>query len=208
MKNKFITFEGPEGSGKTSILKAVFQSFVDANIDVLTTREPGGIKISEQIRNVILDVDNKEMDARTEALLYAAARRQHIMEVVKPALEAGKTVLCDRYIDSSLAYQGVGRDLGIDEVLKVNQFAIENLLPDLTVFINVPPAIGLNRVFGNDRHVDRLDLESIHFHEKVYDGYLTIIERFKDRIIVIDGTKPLEDVVDDVITAIKNHFKD
>lgn len=208
MKNKFITFEGPEGSGKTSILKAVFQSFVDANIDVLTTREPGGIKISEQIRNVILDVDNKEMDARTEALLYAAARRQHIMEVIKPALEAGKTVLCDRYIDSSLAYQGVGRDLGIDEVLKVNQFAIENLLPDLTVFINVPPAIGLNRVFGNDRHVDRLDLESIHFHEKVYDGYLTIIERFKDRIIVIDGTKPLKDVVDDVITAIKNHFKD
>jgi len=208
VKNKFITFEGPEGSGKTSILKAVFQSFVDANIDVLTTREPGGIKISEQIRNVILDVDNKEMDARTEALLYAAARRQHIMEVIKPALEAGKTVLCDRYIDSSLAYQGVGRDLGIDEVLKVNQFAIENLLPDLTVFINVPPAIGLNRVFGNDRHVDRLDLESIHFHEKVYDGYLTIIERFKDRIIVIDGTKPLKDVVDDVITAIKNHFKD
>mgnify|MGYP001156463539 CR=1 FL=1 len=206
MKNKFITFEGPEGSGKTSILKAVLQSFKDANIDVISTREPGGIKISEQIRNVILDVDNKEMDPRTEALLYAAARRQHIVEIIDPALKAGKTVLCDRYIDSSLAYQGVGRDLGIDEVFTINQFAIENKLPDLTIFIDVPPAIGLNRVFGNDRNVNRLDLESLNFHEKVYQGYKDIINRYPERILVVDGTKPLEEVVDKVIKTIKNHF--
>ncbi len=202
MKKKFITFEGPEGSGKTSVIKAVVTALEKEHIDILTTREPGGIRISEDIRKIILSVDNKEMDARTEALLYAAARRQHIKEVIQPALNADKVVLCDRYIDSSLAYQGHGRNLGIDDVYALNTFAIDSLIPELTIFIDVPPSIGLKRVFSNGRKVDRLDLESIEFHERVYEGYQILIKKFPDRIKVVDGTKPIEVVVEDTIKLI------
>lgn len=202
MKKKFITFEGPEGSGKTSVIKAVITALEQEHIDLLTTREPGGIRISEDIRNIILSVDNKEMDARTEALLYAAARRQHIKEVIQPALDADKVVLCDRYVDSSLAYQGHGRNLGIDDVYALNTFAIDALIPDLTIFIDVPPSIGLKRVFSNGRKVDRLDLESIEFHERVYEGYQILIKKFPDRIKVVDGTQPIEAVVEDTIKLI------
>ena len=202
MKPKFITFEGPEGSGKTSVIKAIVDVLTSKNIPVLTTREPGGIKISEQIRRVILDVDNTEMDARTEALLYASARRQHIAEKILPALKEGKHILCDRYVDSSLAYQGYGRGLGIDEVFALNQFAIDGLLPDLTIFIDVPPSIGLKRVFSNGRKVDRLDLETISFHEKVYEGYKTVIKKFPERIKVVDGTKPIDTVINETLALI------
>ncbi|MFW6318901.1 MAG: dTMP kinase [Bacillota bacterium] len=202
MKKKFITFEGPEGSGKTSVIKAVVTALEKEHIDILTTREPGGIRISEDIRKIILSVDNKEMDARTEALLYAAARRQHIKEVIQPALNADKVVLCDRYIDSSLAYQGHGRNLGIDDVYALNTIAIDSLIPELTIFIDVPPSIGLKRVFSNGRKVDRLDLESIEFHERVYEGYQILIKKFPDRIKVVDGTKPIEVVVEDTIKLI------
>ncbi|MFP4286511.1 MAG: dTMP kinase [Candidatus Izemoplasmataceae bacterium] len=202
MNPKFITFEGPEGSGKTSVIKAIVEVLTSKNIDILTTREPGGIKISEQIRGIILDVDNTEMDARTEALLYAAARRQHIAEKIMPALNKGQHILCDRYVDSSLAYQGYGRGLGIDEVYHLNQFAIESLLPDLTIFIDVPPSIGLKRVFSNGRKVDRLDLETITFHEKVYQGYKEVINKFPKRIKVIDGTKPIETVIEEALKLI------
>lgn len=204
MKPKFITFEGPEGSGKTSVMKSIVETLTKKNINVLTTREPGGIKISEQIRSIILDVDNTEMDARTEALLYAASRRQHIKEKIMPALEDGYHILCDRYVDSSLAYQGYGRELGIDAVFELNQFAIESLLPDLTIFIDVPPSIGLKRVFSNGRKVDRLDLETIAFHEKVYQGYKEVIKKFPDRIKVIDGTKPIETVTEEALKLISH----
>ncbi len=203
---KFITFEGPEGSGKTSILKAVEETLRNKGVDVLTTREPGGIRISEMIRNLILDVDNKEMDARTEALLYAAARRQHMVEKIWPALKAGKLVLCDRFIDSSLAYQGAGRKLGIDNIYSLNRFAIEDTMPDLTFFIDVPPSVGLDRVFDNAREMDRLDLESIQFHTKVYEGYQEIIKRHPERIRVINGNKPIEEVVKDVLDVLEKEL--
>ncbi|MFW6298459.1 MAG: dTMP kinase [Bacillota bacterium] len=202
MTKKFITFEGPEGSGKTSILRAVEKRLHEQGLDVVSTREPGGIRISELIRNVILDVDNKEMDARTEALLYAASRRQHIVEKIWPALEAGKIVLCDRFIDSSLAYQGAGRKLGIDNIYTLNRFAIEDTMPDLTFFIDVPPNVGLARVFDNARKIDRLDLESIQFHTEVYKGYKELIEKFPKRIKVIDGNRKIEAVVDDVMAIL------
>ena len=196
MNGKFITFEGPEGSGKTSVIKDVVKNLQSQGYDVLTTREPGGIKISEAIRDIILNTENVEMDITTEALLFAASRRQHIVEKIWPALRQGKIVICDRFVDSSLAYQGVGRKLGIDKVYAINQYAIEGCLPDLTIFIDLPPEIGLKRVFSNNRKVDRLDLETISFHEKVYEGYQEIIRQYADRIKAVDGTQSLEKVVE------------
>jgi dTMP kinase len=204
VKPKFITFEGPEGSGKTSVIKVIVEQLLKMNLPITTTREPGGIKISELIRHIILDVDNTEMDARTEALLYAAARRQHMAEIILPALEKGNHVLCDRFIDSSLAYQGHGRGLGIDKVFEINRFAIDDCLPDLTIFIDVPPHIGLKRVFSNGRKVDRLDLESIEFHQTVYEGYHEVIKRFPERIKVVDGTQPIEQVIENVLKLVLN----
>lgn len=203
MGGRFITFEGPEGSGKTSVMKAVAATLAAQGHEITTTREPGGIKIAEQIRKVLLDVDNTEMDARTEALLFAASRRQHMVEKVLPALNAGRIVLCDRFVDSSLAYQGVGRDLGIHEVYAINQFAIHDCLPDLTVFIDVPPSIGLKRVFDNGRDIDRLDVESARFHEKVYRGYQEIMATYPTRIKQVDGTQSLEKVTEAALSLIQ-----
>ena len=202
VEGKFITFEGPEGSGKTSVVKAIVEHLKERNIDVLTTREPGGIRIAEDIRNIILNTRNKEMDLTTEALLFAASRRQHIVEKIWPALEKGQVVICDRFVDSSLAYQGFGRGLGYDKVFTINQYAIEGCLPDLTLFIDVPPKIGLKRVFSNQRKVDRLDLETLEFHEKVYQGYQHLAKTFPHRIKVIDGTKSLEEVIEASLTWI------
>jgi len=204
---KFITFEGPEGSGKTSVIKAVRDYLVSEGYDILTTREPGGTRIAEDIRNIILSKENTEMNAYTEALLYAASRSQHFTEIILPALEKGQIILCDRFIDSSLAYQGYGRDLGIDAVYEINRFGIGNHLPDVTIFIDVPPAVGLKRVFENTgRKVDRLDLETVEFHEKVYQGYLLLAEKFKERFIVVDGTNPVETVVEDTIQILKTYL--
>ncbi|SDN82935.1 dTMP kinase [Bacillus sp. OK048] len=181
----FITFEGPDGAGKTTIISMVAKELKDA----LLTREPGGIDIAEQIRTVILDKNNIAMDARTEALLYAAARRQHLVEKVKPALEEGKIVLCDRFVDSSLAYQGHARGLGIDEVLSINQFAIEKMMPDLTIYFDIEPELGLQRINKNKgREVNRLDLEHLEFHNRVREGYHLVMERFPERIVKIDAS--------------------
>lgn len=200
---KFITFEGPEGSGKTSVIVAVKKHFEDAGHSLITTREPGGIKIAEEIRDIILNKENTEMDAHAEALLFAASRSQHFNEKIVPALNENKIILCDRFIDSSLAYQGHARGLGIDNVFEINKFAIGNKLPDLTIFIDVPPSVGLARVFSNTRKVDRLDLESLEFHNKVYEGYMIIAEKYKDRVVIIDGTQKVEKVIEDAIKVIE-----
>jgi len=206
MTGKFITFEGPEGSGKTSVIKAVKEFLVNEGYDILTTREPGGIKIAEDIRDIILNKENTEMNAHTEALLFAAARSQHFNEKIVPALEAGKIIICDRFIDSSLAYQGHARGLGIEDVYQINKFAIGNQLPQLTIFIDVPPKVGLSRVFNNSRKVDRLDLETLAFHEKVYEGYKILAERFEDRFVVVDGQNSVETVVEDTLQIIKTYL--
>lgn len=191
----FITIEGPEGAGKTTVLKLVGESLKKLGLDVVLTREPGGIPIAEQIREVILNKENTAMDGRTEALLYAAARRQHLIEKVVPALNVGKVVLCDRFIDSSLAYQGYARGLGIDEVYSINQFAIEGLMPQLTIYFDIEPAEGLKRIKKSGiREVNRLDLEELQFHEKVRDGYKMAIEREKSRFFVVDASLPIEQV--------------
>lgn len=191
----FITFEGPEGAGKTTILAKIATRLKELE-EILVTREPGGIKIAEKIRAVILDPEHVEMNERTEALLYAAARSQHYFERVAPALQQHKIVLCDRFIDSSLAYQGYARGLGIEEILEINQFAIGHIMPDITILFDIEPKVGLARIAANDgREVNRLDKESLAFHEKVREGYKKVAEMYPERTIIIDA--------DDEISAVE-----
>ncbi|OSX54178.1 dTMP kinase [Anoxybacillus ayderensis] len=204
MNYLFFSFEGPEGAGKTTIVRMLTDYLTKQHVDVIATREPGGIDIAEQIRSVILHPNNNRMDARTEALLYAAARRQHLVEKVIPALEEGKIVLCDRFIDSSLAYQGVARGLGIDEILAINAFAIENWMPTLTIYFDIDPALGLARIHENGlREVNRLDLEELAFHERVRDGYMMLLDRFPNRIKKVDATQSIIKVFEDVRALIE-----
>lgn len=200
-KTGFITFEGPDGSGKTTISRRVVEALVRDGYDVVFTREPGGIEIAEEIRNVILDPKNTKMDVRTEALLYAASRRQHLVEKILPALEAHKLVICDRFVDSSLAYQGVGRGIGIDEVFKINQFAIADHMPDLTLYLDVNAQTGLSRI-KTRKFKDRLDQEDVSFHLEVVKGYEQVVERFKDRIVKIDANRSIEAIVKEAIEVI------
>lgn len=203
----FVTFEGGEGAGKSSALAGVAEKLEEEGYSVLMTREPGGINISEQIRNILLDKNNIEMDARTEALLYAAARRQHLVEKVKPALSEGKIVLCDRFIDSSLAYQGYARGLGIDHIFQINQFAIDHFMPDLTLFFDIKPEEGLARIQANQqREKNRLDVEHVSFHQKVYQGYHLLKDRFPLRIQSIDASQPLDLVIQDSYERIISHI--
>lgn len=200
----FITIEGPEGAGKTTAIVGLMKQLQAEGISAVLTREPGGIEIAEKIREVILDKNHTAMDGRTEALLYAAARRQHLVEKVLPALGEGKLVLCDRFIDSSLAYQGHARGLGIDEVLSINEFAIQDKWPDLTLFFDVAPEIGLQRIAANSgRETNRLDMEKLPFHQKVYEGYQEVLRRYPQRIVKIDAAKEPEEVVVDALAAIK-----
>ena len=205
MVGKFITFEGPDGSGKTTCAKGVYDKLKKEGYDVIYTREPGGIEIAEEIRNIILDPKNTKMDARCEALLYAASRRQHLVEKVLPALAQGKIVLCDRFVDSSLAYQGVGRHLGIEEVFAINKFAIEDHMPDFTIYLNVDPQVGLQRIASRN-FKDRLDQESLQFHQDTYNGYLQVVDKYKDRMIVVDANNDEATVIDDCLKIIKDHL--
>ena len=204
----FITLEGPEGSGKSSVMEKVYERLLSEGYQIVKTREPGGTPIGEQIRNVILNQDNTKMDIRTECLLFAASRRQHLVEKIWPSLKQGKLVFCDRYLDSSLAYQGYARKLGIDNVLNVNLFATENTYPDLTLFFDVAPEIGLERINKNhNREVDRLDVEKLEFHKNVYQGYITLLNMYPERIKRIDASKPFNEVVEDTYNLIKGYLK-
>ncbi|KAF0823395.1 dTMP kinase [Cytobacillus firmus] len=206
-KGKFITVEGPEGAGKTTIIDMLASNLAEEGYQVLQTREPGGIEIAEQIRSVILDKKNTKMDPRTEALLYAAARRQHLAEKVKPALDEGYIILCDRFIDSSLAYQGYARGLGIEEVYSINSFAIEGMMPELTLYFDIDPESGLNRINQHKgREVNRLDLEKLDFHHKVREGYLKLMELYPERIFKIDASKPLEEVYQQAESKLKERI--
>ena len=204
MKGLFITFEGGEGSGKTTIANMIKNTLSAEGYQVVLTREPGGVDIAEKIRDVIVDVKNTNMDKKTEALLYAASRRQHLVEKVIPALEKGYIVICDRYVDSSLVYQGIARGIGIDEVYEMNLFATDNKLPDRTIFFDVNPEVGLRRVHtDNQREVNRLDLEKIEFHQKVYEGYLKICDKYPDRIVKVDAHVSVEEVYNQVLERIR-----
>ncbi|MGL4383206.1 MAG: dTMP kinase [Bacilli bacterium] len=203
-RSYFITFEGPEGSGKTTIINMVAQYLKTQNKDFIATREPGGSKIAEKIRDIILDTKNAKLSANTEALLYAASRAQHFDDLIKPALLSNKIIICDRFLDSSLAYQGIARNLGLESIYDINRFAINNTLPDLTIFFDLKPEIGLQRIKENNlREVNRLDLEGLSFHQKVYDGYLKVIELQPQRFKIIDASNDIETVFKQTIEAIE-----
>ena len=195
-KGFLVSLEGPEGAGKTSVLEALIPILEDRGIEVLSTREPGGVLIGEKIREVILDPSHTQMDPKTELLLYIASRRQHLVEKVLPALEAGKLVIMDRFIDSSVAYQGFGRGLDIDAIDWLNEFATDGLKPDLTLYFDIEVEEGLARIAANsDREVNRLDMEGLDLHRKVRQGYLSLLEKEVDRIVKIDASLPLDQVI-------------
>lgn len=200
----FITFEGPEGSGKTTVIQQVAER-LETEYDVVLTREPGGVKTGEQIREVLLEGD--DMDERTEALLFAASRREHLVGKVIPSLDEGKLVLCDRYIDSSLAYQGYARGIGIEEVKSINEFAINGLYPDRTIYLDVSVEVGRDRIQKNQRNQNRLDQEDVIFHEKVVEGYRKIIHNEPKRFIVIDANRNLEEVVNATYKSISKYLE-
>ena len=204
MQGIFITIEGPDGAGKTSVLSELYPRLeLEATRRIVKTREPGGIPIAEKIRKIILDPRNSEMDERTEALLYAAARRQHLMEKVLPALEAGNIVLCDRFVDSSLAYQGAGRRIGVEAIAAINEFAIEGTVPDYTIYLDVHSDTGLERIKNHRRQLmDRLDSEGLEFHQRVRHEYLKLVEENPQRITKIDARMSLENVVEATYQAI------
>lgn len=202
MRGKFITFEGCEGVGKSRQIKMLEEYLNNNGVKYYLTREPGGTPVSEQIRGVILDGKNVDMTDECEALLYAAARVQLLKEKVKPRLEAGELVFCDRYIDSSLAYQGYARGLGVDFVEKINDYAIKNFMPDYTIFLNLTPEQAFKRKGGVDK-TDRLELSGMEFHQKVYEGYLDLAKKYSDRFIVIDASGERQETQAKIIAALK-----
>lgn len=208
MKGYFISLEGPDGAGKSTVLEQVLTKIgPELKTQYLVTREPGGSKISEKIRKIILDPKNEKMNDRTEALLYAASRSQLVEEVLKPALADGKIVFSDRYVDSSLAYQGAGRNLGVKEVKLINDFATDGLEPNLTLFFDLDPEIGLSRI-KKERpdHEDRLEQEKIAFHKKVYAGYQKIAQLYPERIKMINANQEIEKVVEETISVIRKRL--
>lgn len=203
MAGLFISFEGGEGSGKSTAINLIKDKLTEKGLKVIVTREPGGVSVSEQIRKVILDINN-QMSKETEALLYAASRTEHLYRKVIPLVNDGYIVISDRYIDSSLAYQGYARGIGIEKVLEINMFAKE-YLPKVTYFFDVRPEVGLARIVGRDK-IDRLDLEGFDFHQKVYDGYKEVCKLYPERIKVINGERPIELIIEDVYNDIKKYL--
>ena len=196
-KGFLVSLEGPEGAGKTSVLEALIPVLEDRGVEVLSTREPGGDLIGEKIREVILDPSHTQMDPKTELLLYIASRRQHLVEKVLPALATGKLVIMDRFIDSSVAYQGFGRGLDKEAIDWLNEFATDGLKPDLTLYFDIEVEEGLARIAANsNREVNRLDMEGLDLHRKVRQGYLSLIEREGNRIEKIDASLPLDQVIE------------
>lgn len=206
MKGLFITLEGPDGSGKSTMIDLVNRELKNRGMDPLVTREPGGTPIGEKIRDLILDPENSLMSPETEALLYAASRGQHVAEKIRPALDQGKLVLCDRFLLSSLAYQGIGRGLGVDRVKMVNDFALQGLYPDLILFFHVDPELTLKRKTDN-KGGDRLEREGASFHKKVYEGYMDLMKAYPKNLVVIDANQGIDKVLKDIMVEVDKKLK-
>jgi len=198
-KGLFITFEGPDGSGKSTQISRLKAMLERQGHEILLTREPGGTAIGESIREIILDVKYSEMDSLTEALLYAASRSQHVAQVILPALEEGITVICDRFMDSSIAYQGYGRKLG-EQVRIINEYAVRGIAPDITFLLLLDPDVGKGRI---TREYDRLEMEQSNFHEDVYKGYMELAKLHSDRIIKVDASGTIIEIEKEI----RNHLE-
>lgn len=200
-KGIFITLEGPDGAGKSTQVENIKSYFENAGREVIVSREPGGTPISEKLRNIVLDNGNAEMDDITEMLVYAAARAQHVSEKIRPALDKGSVVVCDRFVDSSIAYQGYGRNLG-DQVGEVNRYATGGLEPDVTFFMDLDPEIGRSRI-GKDVR-DRLEQQKLDFHYRVYEGYKAICEKYPERVVRIDATRTIDEIKEDIYSKLED----
>ena len=207
MNGKLIVFEGPDGSGKTTIIKKVKEILEKRDLAISYYREPGGTDISEKIRSIIIDNDNHLMDAKTEALLFASSRAQLVAEKIIPDLKEGKIVICDRFVMSSLLYQGLGRNLGIENIKSINDFATSGIKPDLTLFFNIDYKTALERKRANFSP-DRLENEDFSFHKRIFDGYLEMADLYKDEIVKVDARKSIEDLTKDVIEIINQLLED
>lgn len=208
MSGIFISFEGPDGAGKTTALNSLLPLLKEeTSKEVVVSREPGGSPISEKIRKIILSIHDQDMDDRTEALLYAAARRQHLVDVILPALNDDKIMISDRFVDSSIAYQGGGRQIGTKEVAEINDFAINGTIPDLTIYFDVTPEVGIARIRkDHEGAMDRLEQEKIDFHKRVHETYQKLIKENSDRIIKVDAEQKPEKVVSDALDIILKRF--
>lgn len=193
----FITVEGTDGSGKTTQVRRMEAHLKEKGYDILLVREPGGTRISEKIRSIILDPENQEMGKVTEMLLYASARAQLVFEVIKPAMESGKIVICDRFVDSSYVYQGFGRGISLETIKEVNRAALDGISPDITFFFDVSPEIALKRRYSTTG-ADRIEKEKMAFHMKVYEGYKTLASIYPERIKTIDSARSVEEIWEDV----------
>jgi len=193
-KRLFITFEGVEGSGKSTQLNMLHAHLLRMNMDVVSTHEPGGTRIGEDIRRILLDPANKEMHAMTETILYAADRVQHVYEVIRPAINQGRIVICDRYVDSSLAYQGVARRMGMEGVQNLNEWITEDLYPDLTFLLEIPYRVGLKRMQKRSRSADRMENQPDSFHEQVQEAYKTLAKIFSSRFVILNGADKPENI--------------
>lgn len=204
-KGLFISIEGPDGSGKSTQIENIKRFFAEKNMEIVFTREPGGTAIGERIRELILDRSHTEMDSMTETLLYAAARAQHVAQVIKPAVDAGKIVICDRFVDSSIAYQGYGRKLG-ECVWDINKFAVDGCMPDVTFLMKLDPRVGRGRI--DEKVQDRLEMEKDAFHLAVFDGYLELEKQFPDRIVGIDAARTIDQIKFDIYEKLEALLKD
>lgn len=202
-KGFFITFEGGEGAGKSIQVEILASHLHEEGYSVTVTREPGGTRIGEQIRAITHNPENVDVEAVAEAYLMAAARAQHVEQIIYPSLEAGKVVLCDRYVDSSIAYQGYGRRLGPEKIADLNHMAVNGAIPNLTILLDVPPETGLARRRKSGKLNDRLDLQQYDFYKRVHDGFLEMARKELDRFVVVDTTKPIEEVGSKIWTIVK-----
>ncbi|HZK10626.1 MAG TPA: dTMP kinase [Clostridia bacterium] len=197
MEGKWISFEGGEGSGKTTLIKGLVEKLEERNLPYLLTREPGGVPVAEKVREILLEKTDRPMDAMTEAILFAASRRQHLVEKVLPALTEGKIVLMDRYVDSSIVYQGYARGLGMEKIKALNEFATDGHLPIITFYLDLAPQKGLERIIENKRLMNRLDDENLDFHKKIREGYLLLCEK-EDRLRCLDADKRPQQLLEEV----------